>query len=106
MSSRITSPAPIPDPARGPAPDRAFRGRFDPAIGGGADQEYRRPVHPKHGRRLAARGKNLEPELHRVAPESLERESARVKSGAYSLFERVAFLDELRSGYKDYRRSK
>ena len=36
---------------------------------------------------------------------SLERESARVKSGEYTLFEREAFLDELRNGYKDYLRS-
>jgi hypothetical protein len=33
---------------------------------------------------------------------SLERESARVKNGEYTLFEREAFLDELRNGYKDY----
>ena len=37
---------------------------------------------------------------------SLERESASVKSGEYTLFEREAFLDELRNGYKDYLRSK
>lgn len=36
---------------------------------------------------------------------SLERESARVKSGEYTLFESEAFLDELRNGYKDYLRS-
>jgi hypothetical protein len=36
---------------------------------------------------------------------NLERESARVKSGEYTLFERKAFLDELRNGYKDYLRS-
>jgi hypothetical protein len=36
---------------------------------------------------------------------SLERESARVKNGEYTLFEREAFLDELRNGYKDYQRS-
>ena len=37
---------------------------------------------------------------------SLGRESARIKNGEYSLFEKEAFLAELRSGYKDYLQAK
>jgi hypothetical protein len=33
---------------------------------------------------------------------SLERESARIKNGEYTLFEKEAFLAELRNGYKAY----
>ena len=37
---------------------------------------------------------------------SLERESARIRTGEYTVFESEAFLDELRNGHKDYLRPK